>query len=73
MTANLNIHPEDPVSTKTDHRELHKVNIHERAATDTTLITDTNIKKNWANTILNIFPSDSDKYYQTTVASWEGW
>uniref|UniRef100_A0A8C1TMG4 Uncharacterized protein n=1 Tax=Cyprinus carpio TaxID=7962 RepID=A0A8C1TMG4_CYPCA len=33
-TANLNIHHEDPVSTKTDHRELHKTNIHKRAAID---------------------------------------
>uniref|UniRef100_A0A671SNC6 Uncharacterized protein n=1 Tax=Sinocyclocheilus anshuiensis TaxID=1608454 RepID=A0A671SNC6_9TELE len=30
MTTNLNIHCEDPVSTKIDHRELHKANISER-------------------------------------------
>jgi hypothetical protein len=31
-TAELNIHLEDPVSTKTVQRELHKSNIHGRAA-----------------------------------------
>uniref|UniRef100_A0A8C2LAS9 Uncharacterized protein n=1 Tax=Cyprinus carpio TaxID=7962 RepID=A0A8C2LAS9_CYPCA len=44
VTANLNIHLEDLVSIKTDHRELHKANIHKRAATDKPLITDTNAK-----------------------------
>uniref|UniRef100_A0A673GGC2 Uncharacterized protein n=1 Tax=Sinocyclocheilus rhinocerous TaxID=307959 RepID=A0A673GGC2_9TELE len=34
VTASGNIHHEDPVSTKTDHRELHKANIHKRAAID---------------------------------------
>lgn len=24
VTVNLNIHPEEPASTKTDHRDLHK-------------------------------------------------
>jgi hypothetical protein len=33
VTAELNIHSEDPVSTKTVQRELHKSNIHGRAAT----------------------------------------
>ncbi len=32
VTANLNIHLEDPVFSKTNHRELHKTNIQERAA-----------------------------------------
>jgi hypothetical protein len=32
MTAKLNIHLEDPVSTKTVQFELHKSNIHSRAA-----------------------------------------
>ncbi len=44
QTANLSIHLEDPVSTKTDNQELHKANIHERAAIDKTLITDKNAK-----------------------------
>jgi hypothetical protein len=32
VTAELNIHLEDPVSTKTVQSELHKSNIHGRAA-----------------------------------------
>jgi transposase len=42
VTAELNIHFEDPISTKTVRRELHKSNIHSRAATAETLITETN-------------------------------
>ncbi len=38
MTTNLNIHLEDPVSTKSGNRELYKANIHERAATAKSLI-----------------------------------
>uniref|UniRef100_A0A671M3L7 Uncharacterized protein n=1 Tax=Sinocyclocheilus anshuiensis TaxID=1608454 RepID=A0A671M3L7_9TELE len=41
VTANLSIHPEDHVFTKTKNRELHKANIHEIAKT---LITDTSAK-----------------------------
>jgi hypothetical protein len=40
--AELNIHPEDPVSRKTVRRELHKSNIHGRAATAKPLITESN-------------------------------
>jgi hypothetical protein len=42
VTAELNIHLEDPVSTKTAPRELHKSNIHGRAATAKPLITESN-------------------------------
>ncbi len=38
VIANLNIHHEDPVSTKTDQKELYKANVHERAAIAKTLI-----------------------------------
>jgi hypothetical protein len=40
VTAELNIHPEDPVSTKTVQFEPHKSNIHSRDATATPLITE---------------------------------
>ncbi len=40
----LNIHLEEPVSTKTDLKEPHKDNVHERAEIAKTLITDTNVK-----------------------------
>jgi hypothetical protein len=40
MTTQLNIHPEDPVSTKTVRCELHKSNIHGRAAIAKPLITE---------------------------------
>jgi transposase len=39
MTAELNIHLEDPVSTKTVRHELHKSNIHHMDATAKPLIT----------------------------------
>jgi hypothetical protein len=42
MTAELNIHLEDPVSTITVRRKLHKSNIHGAAATATPLITESN-------------------------------
>jgi transposase len=42
VTAELNIHLEDPVSTKTARRELHKSNIHGRAAIAKPLITVSN-------------------------------
>jgi hypothetical protein len=38
-TAELNIHPEDAVSTKTVRRELHKSSIHSRAEIAKHLIT----------------------------------
>ncbi len=46
VTANLNIHLEDHVSSKIDYRKLHKDNIHERATTAKTSITNTNMWKN---------------------------
>jgi transposase len=51
VTAELNIHPEDPVPTKTVRRELHKSNIHGRAATATPLITESNaqMRKRWCH------------------------
>jgi hypothetical protein len=47
----LNIHLEDPVSTKTVQRELHKSNIHGRAAIAKPLITESNARmhKRWCH------------------------
>jgi hypothetical protein len=42
VTAELNIHLQDPVSTKTVQRELHKSNIHGRAVIAKPLITESN-------------------------------
>jgi hypothetical protein len=42
VTAELNIHPEDPVCTKTGRCELHKPNIHGRAAIAEPLIPKSN-------------------------------
>jgi transposase len=42
MTAELNIHLEDSVSTKTVRRELHKSNIHGRTTIAKPLITESN-------------------------------
>jgi transposase len=44
VTAELNIYLEDPVSTKTFRRELHKSYLHGRAATTKPLITKNNAK-----------------------------
>jgi hypothetical protein len=41
-TAELNIHQEDHISTKTIQCELHKSSIHGGAATDKSLITESN-------------------------------
>jgi hypothetical protein len=51
VTAELNIHLEDPVSTKSVGRELHKSNIHGRAATAKPRITETNaqMRKRWCH------------------------
>jgi hypothetical protein len=43
VTAELNSHLEDPVSTKTVRRELRKSNIHGKAATAKPLITESNV------------------------------
>jgi transposase len=45
LTAELNIHHEDPVSMKTVRRELHKSNIHGTAAIAKDLITENNAKR----------------------------
>jgi hypothetical protein len=49
VTAERNIHLEESVSTKTAPRELHKSNIHGRAATAKPLITESNaqMRKGW--------------------------
>ncbi|XP_076065314.1 uncharacterized protein LOC143039321 [Oratosquilla oratoria] len=51
VTAELNTHLRNPVSTKTVRRELHKANIHGRAAIAKPLITDANAKlrKKWCH------------------------
>ncbi len=51
IESGLNIHLEEPVSTKTDLKEPHKANIHETAEIAKTLITDTNVKmqKRWCH------------------------
>jgi hypothetical protein len=43
-TAELNIHLEDPASTKSVRRELHKSNIHSKAAIAKPLITESNVQ-----------------------------
>jgi hypothetical protein len=49
--AELNIHLEDPVSTKTVRRELHKLNIDGKAAVAKRLITESNaqLRKGWCH------------------------
>jgi hypothetical protein len=51
VTAELNIHPEDPVSTKTVRRDFHKSNIHGKAAIAKPLITESNaqMRKRWCH------------------------
>jgi len=44
VTAKLNIHLEDPASTKTVRRKLHKSNIHGRAATAKPWLLKTTVK-----------------------------
>ena len=45
VTAELNIHLQDPVSTKKFQQELHKSNIHGTATTVQPLITDNSAKR----------------------------
>jgi hypothetical protein len=45
MTAEVSIHPEDPVSTKTMRQELQKSNICGRAAIAKPLITENNAEQ----------------------------
>jgi hypothetical protein len=49
--AELNIHLEDPVSTKTVRRDLHQSNIHSKAAIAKPLITGSNarMRKRWCH------------------------
>jgi hypothetical protein len=49
--AELNIRLEEPVSTKTVHHELHKSNMHGRAAIVQTLISESNAQmgKRWCH------------------------
>jgi hypothetical protein len=51
LTAELNIHLEDCVSTKTVQRDLHKSNIHGRSAIAKPLITEslTQMRKRWCH------------------------
>jgi hypothetical protein len=51
MTEELNIHLEDPVSTKTGRRDLHKSNIQGRTATAKPLVTENNarMRKRWCH------------------------
>jgi hypothetical protein len=51
VTAKLNTHPEDPVSSKTLRREIRKSNMHGRAATAKPLITESNaqMRKRWCH------------------------
>jgi hypothetical protein len=51
VTAELNIHLEDPVSTKTVRRELHRSNIHGTAAFTRPLIIESNaqMRKRWCH------------------------
>jgi hypothetical protein len=51
VTAEMNIYLEDPVSTKTIWCELHKCNIHGRAAIAKPLITESNaqMRKRWCH------------------------
>jgi hypothetical protein len=45
VTAELNSHPEDTLSTKTDRREPDKSNIHSRAAIAKLPIIENKVKK----------------------------
>jgi hypothetical protein len=47
VTAELNIHLEDPVSTKTVRRELHKSNISGRAAI--AAVSNAQMRKRWCH------------------------
>jgi hypothetical protein len=51
VTAELNIHLEDPVATKSVQRELHKSSIHGRGAVAKPLITESNAEmhKRWCH------------------------
>jgi type IV secretory pathway VirD2 relaxase len=51
VIAELNIHFEDPVSTKTARREIHKSTIHGRAAIAKPLVTESNahLHKRWCH------------------------
>jgi len=63
VTAELNIHLEDPVSTKTVRKDLHKSNIHGRVAVVKLVITENNAKRRkiWCD-YHKIWASDDWKY-----------
>jgi hypothetical protein len=65
VTAELNIHLEDPVFTKTAWHEIHKSNIHGRVATAKLLITESNAQmhKQW------VFQHDNKIW---TSDNWKG-
>jgi predicted transcriptional regulator len=68
VTAELNIHLEDPFSTKTVQHELHKSNIHGKAAIAKPLITESNaqMRKRWCHGHIN-WTSDNWKRARDTV------
>jgi len=54
VTAKLNIQLEDPVAPQTVRRELHKSNIHGRAAIAKLLITENKAKRRKAGVMMMI-------------------
>jgi hypothetical protein len=51
VTTKLNIYPKDPLSTKTDRRELHQSSIHDKAAVVKPQFTESNaqVRKRWCD------------------------
>jgi hypothetical protein len=66
-TAELNIHLEDPVSSKTVRRELHKSNIHGRAAIAEPLITESNAQMRKRCHDIKTWTSDKWKHARGVV------
>ena len=66
VTAELNIYRKDPISTKTVRQDLHKSNIHDRAAIVKHLITENDAKrrKMWCD-YHKFLASDDDWKYLT--------
>jgi len=62
VQAELNIHFEDPVSTKTVHQQLHKFTIHSTAATPTPLINENTKSRKRQCDDHNTWTSDVWKY-----------
>jgi hypothetical protein len=63
-TAELNIHHEGTVSIKTVQRELHKCNIHSRAAIVKPLITESNaqMRKRWCHDHKTLTPDNWKRF-----------